>query len=82
MNKKAIDRFYVAIGNELRMARSKKGFSQTDLFHKTGIHRETISRIESGLQHVSVHYLVVLCHHLDLTTDQILKGLLDYEIND
>jgi DNA-binding XRE family transcriptional regulator len=80
MSNKALDRFYIAVGNEIRMTRSKYGLSQTELFDRTGIHRETISRIESGSQQLSLHQLFLLCRAFDLTPDQLLEKVLDYEI--
>ncbi|ELA8075105.1 helix-turn-helix transcriptional regulator [Vibrio alginolyticus] len=79
MQNKDLERFYSAIGNEIRMARSKSGLSQTELFNKTGIHRETISRIESGTQQLSLHQLVLLCRALNQTPDNLLRKVMDYE---
>ncbi len=79
MDKKALEQFYTVIGNEVRMARSKSGLSQTDLFKKTGIHRETISRIECGSQQLSVHQLILLCKALNQTPDNLLKKVIGYE---
>lgn len=80
MSHKGVGLFYGAVGNQIRMARSRCGFSQTELFQKTGIHRETISRIESGYQQLSVHQLILFCRAFGLTPDELLKEVLNYEI--
>ncbi len=79
MHNNELERFYSAIGTEVRMARSKLGISQTELFKKTGIHRETISRIESGTQRLSLHQLVLLCRALEQSPNSLLEKVMDYE---
>ncbi|MFP4687923.1 MAG: helix-turn-helix transcriptional regulator [bacterium] len=56
------------LGHAVRRARKKHGLSQQDLEDRTGIARETISRIENARQGVG------------LNTALDLLGALDYEL--
>jgi HTH-type transcriptional regulator/antitoxin HipB len=54
------------IGNLIRRARKKRGFTQGDLGGKTGLRQETISLIENGNPAAKIETLLTLLSALDL----------------
>lgn len=51
-------------GNLIRDARKKLGLSIEELANRTGLHTNTIGRIERGLADCSTEQLLVIAHHL------------------
>jgi HTH-type transcriptional regulator/antitoxin HipB len=54
------------IGNVIRVARRRKGWSQTDLAKRAGLRQETISIIETGYASTKLHNLLAILAALDL----------------
>lgn len=54
------------IGNLIRRARKKRGFSQMQLGKKTGLRQETISLIETGNPAVRLDTMLTVLAALDL----------------
>lgn len=54
------------IGNLVRRARRKKGWSQTDLGSKAGLRQETISLIETGNPAARLETILAVLAALDL----------------
>jgi transcriptional regulator with XRE-family HTH domain len=63
---------YTLIGNRLRAARLKKGFTQEYVAEMSGISAQHCSGIECGNAKVSLPALVRLCNALDAFPDDIL----------
>lgn len=55
----------LVLQNNLKTARSKKGFSQEDLAKKVGTTRQTIISIEKNLFNPSAKLALLLCLALD-----------------
>jgi transcriptional regulator with XRE-family HTH domain len=53
------------IGKHIRVFREKKGYSQDELAEIMGIHRSTISKVETGKFAFSIDYLVKFGWYLD-----------------
>lgn len=79
---KTIDeKFYRAIGNQLRHYRTKLNMSQRELAKKTGYSRAMIDHWELGANKIKPKQLEVLCNALCITnilTVDVKLGL-DYE---
>ncbi|ALV47215.1 antitoxin HicB [Arthrobacter alpinus] len=56
------------VGKQLRAARMKRGWSQTDLAEQAGVSRPTIARVESG-QDISTASLEKIVVALELVID-------------
>jgi transcriptional regulator with XRE-family HTH domain len=52
--------FYVVLGRRIKTAREVLGATQADLSKKCGLSRTSITNIETGRQHLSVHRLAEL----------------------
>lgn len=56
------------IGNQLRIARKERGWSQTDLAEQAGISRPTVARAEAG-EDISTANLSKIAEALELTVE-------------
>lgn len=61
-----------SIGDTLKALRKSRGMSQDELSQKSGVHRISIARYESGARKPDVDSLVKLAEALNTTTDAIL----------
>jgi len=57
--------FRVKLGDEIRIVRDKRGYSQEKLGELMNINRSTISKIENGKFGITVDYLVRFSVFLD-----------------
>ena len=57
--------FRVKLGDEIRIVREKRGYSQEKLGELMNINRSTISKIENGKFGITVDYLVRFSVFLD-----------------
>jgi len=53
------------IGEEIRQARKKKGFSQTEFAKRLKTSRPAVSRIENGKQNLTIEYLTKISYALE-----------------
>lgn len=64
----------VALGNEVRGLRNKRGMSQDDLAAATGFSKQTIYRIEKGARSASMDQLMEICRALDIRPSTLLRA--------
>ncbi len=69
---------YIPIGENIRRIRKSKGIGQTELVRKLqllGIEmtRETLVKIERGIQHIQAQQLKGIRDILEITYDELLK---------
>lgn len=64
--------YRVEIGQRLKEARYLAGLSQAQAAHVLGIHRPSISEMESGNRRISAEELSELCKTYDVATDWVL----------
>ncbi|MDI7226566.1 helix-turn-helix domain-containing protein [Leptospira santarosai] len=62
------------LGTNIRSLRSKKGWSQTELADKIGVHLTHINRIENGKYLPSVDTIVLLAEALESSLDILVNG--------
>jgi transcriptional regulator with XRE-family HTH domain len=63
------------LGNNIRILRHQKGFSQEQLAELTGLHRTYIGGIERGERNVSILNLIRLSKALDITVSKMVEGI-------
>lgn len=68
------------IGRNIRRIRLQKNIGQTELVRKlqlngVGITRETLVKIERGIQHIKLSQLRGICEILHVTYDDILDNV-------
>ena len=68
----------IDIGSNIRRIRKEKGIGQTELVQmlqlkNVGITRETLVKIERGIQHIKASQLKGICECLDTTYDELYK---------
>ncbi|AXR62923.1 helix-turn-helix domain-containing protein [Leptospira mayottensis] len=62
------------LGTNIRSLRSKKGWSQTELADKIGVHLTHINRIENGKYLPSLDTVVLLAEALESSLDILVNG--------
>lgn len=72
-----------SLAQRLRMARAYRGWSQTDLARRSGVHNMQISKLERGIIHeTSTGTLRALCQALGISSDYILGLTEDMGVSD
>lgn len=66
---------YYSIGQRIRIARKRRGWSQEMLAEKVEISSVHISHIETGNAKLSLPVLVNVADALDVTVDSLLSGV-------
>jgi transcriptional regulator with XRE-family HTH domain len=61
------------IGQQIRLFREKKGFSQDELAEIMEVNRSTISKVETGKFAISIDYLVKFAWYLDFNISVLEK---------
>lgn len=61
------------LGRMLRRARERRGLSQRDLYHASGVSQPRISQIEAGLLNIELHTLFRLVRALKLPLWRMLQ---------
>ena len=68
----AMNGLYKQLGEKVRKARTKAGFTQEKLANKAGLHRTYIAGIETGRRNISVKSLEKIAKALDVKTNDLL----------
>ena len=63
----------LALGNAIIEYRARRGWSQRDLAHKTGLRQSFIAKLEKGLRRIDVVELVVISRLLDVSASDLLS---------
>lgn len=64
------------LGRRIAAARKLRGYTQTELADKVGVHLQTISKYERALQVPDAEVVFAICMALDVSADFLL-GLSD-----
>lgn len=73
-----INGFMVSLGNRIRLARERAGYTQEKVAEKVGVSRSAVSRWEQGEIEPKVQNLVAIAALLNVSTDYLL-GIGDHE---
>jgi len=68
----AMNGLYKQLGEKVKKARTKAGFTQEELANKAGLHRTYIAGIETGRRNISVKSLEKIAKALDVKTNDLL----------
>lgn len=69
-----------SLGNRLRIAREKKGYSQTEVFRRTNINNKTLSRYEKNGSEPDRQTLITLANLYDVNVEWLMTGENHYVI--
>jgi transcriptional regulator with XRE-family HTH domain len=69
-----MDKFYLEFGRMIRAQRNETDLTQTDLAERVGLSRTSITNIELGRQHISLHHLYALASALGTTPEKLLPA--------
>jgi transcriptional regulator with XRE-family HTH domain len=67
-----MDQLYREFGRLLRQCRKKANLTQEDLADRVGLARTSITNIEQGRQHVSLHVLYELAETVGVSAHELL----------
>jgi transcriptional regulator with XRE-family HTH domain len=70
-----MDQAVVRFGENVRVARKARGWTQEDLAHETGLASVQVSRIERGVREIRLTTLLRLVVALDISPELLLDGL-------
>lgn len=68
----AMNGLYKQLGEKVKKARTKAGFTQEELANKAGLHRTYIAGIETGRRNISVKSLEKIAKALDVKMNDLL----------
>lgn len=69
-----------AVGKNIKTIRLAKGMTQEQLAEKLNRSVNFVSLIELGKSGMSVPTIIDICNVLDVSSESLFKGLLDYKI--
>lgn len=70
-----------SIGERIRKLREKSGLTQSDLAKKLHVKRETVAQWETGARDLKTGYIIDLADCLNVSCDEILRGVKSENIN-
>lgn len=70
------------VGKNIKTIRLAKGMTQEQLAEKLNRSVNFVSLIELGKSGMSVPTIIDICNVLDVSSESLFKGLLDYKIED
>ena len=73
----SINEFMISLGNRIRLARERAGYTQEKVAEKVGVSRSAVSRWEQGEIEPKVQNLVAVAALLNVSTDYLL-GIEDH----
>ena len=75
MKQSSVDHIYTELGERIVKARNEKGMSQEKLAANSGIDRSHMGFIEQGRRKPILSTLFKIAKSLDLSLEQLFKGL-------
>ena len=70
------------IGNNIKAIRLSRGMTQEQMAEKLNRSVNFVSLIELGKSGMSVETIIAICNILDISSESIFKGLIDYNLKD
>lgn len=70
------------IGNNIKTIRLSRGMTQEQMAEKLNRSVNFVSLIELGKSGMSVETIIAICNILDISSESIFKGLIDYNLKD
>lgn len=69
-----IDRFYLAVGERVRGARTAARMTQAGLAAQLSLTRSSVANLEAGRQRIPLHVLAMVADILDVEPSKLLPG--------
>lgn len=73
--KKDREKFLKRFGEHLKILRTKKGLTGSELARRCFMDKQNISKLEKGKFNPSLYYLKQICEGLEIELDELLKGM-------
>lgn len=70
------------IGNNVKTIRLSRGITQEQMAEKLNRSINFVSLIELGKSGMSVETIIAVCNILDISSESIFKGLIDYNLKE
>lgn len=70
------------IGNNIKTIRLSRGITQEQIAEKLNRSVNFVSLIELGKSGMSVETIIAICNILDISSESIFKGLIDYNLKE
>ncbi|MET9141483.1 helix-turn-helix domain-containing protein [Streptomyces parvulus] len=70
-----VDRFYAAVGDRIRDARSAARLTQAELAASLGLARSSIANIEGGRQRLPLHMVILIAETLNINVSELLPDM-------
>ena len=70
-----MQRLYKEFGRLLRASRTNKGLTQQDVADRVGLSRTSVTNIELGRQHVTLHMFYLFATALDSSPEDLLPDI-------
>ncbi|MFD6352953.1 helix-turn-helix domain-containing protein [Nocardia tengchongensis] len=67
-----------AVGEELRAARARRGYTRVELSAASGVAVSTIQRFENGERSPDMHQLFALCNALDVSPLEVMDRAVQF----
>lgn len=61
------------IGNNIKLARKNKGYTQNEVASKLKMTQQQYSRFENGIYELNYEQIVFICNLLDITPNEIFE---------
>ena len=72
------DKILKIIGNNIRVARRQRGYTQERLAEELNTSDKFVSMIERGASGLSITNIVTLCRILNIEPNTLFNGIIDY----
>lgn len=69
---------YVDLGKKIKLARTKKGYSQAELAEIMGYSIQHISHVENGTVKMSMECMIILANALEVSLDELFEKSLTF----
>lgn len=69
---------YMELGQNIRTARKRKGYTQAQIAEIMGYSVQHISHVENGITRMSIEFIVCLANCLEVSLDELFRESLTY----
>lgn len=70
------------VGNNIKTIRLSRGMTQEQMAEKLNRSVNFVSLIELGKSGMSIETIIAICNILDISSESLFKGLIDYKLKE
>ena len=70
---------YLELGQKIRIARKRKGYTQAEVAEILGYSVQHISHVENGVTKMSIEFVVSLANCLEVSLDELFSDSLNFK---